>query len=249
MIWLEAFGWGWVASAGLLLGAAAGMYGPLEHRGIARTMAFGAGILLAALSADMLISAWQALGGAPAAAAMLAGAGVFSGVNAWLSRRGAKDRKRCGGCVRQATESDHPGSGAAIAAGTIMDAIPEGLILGLETAQTGSPGLATLAAFVLGNFPEALSASSGMTVARRPKHQIWLIWLAAAAITATTAGLSAAFLPGASEANVAYLNAAAAGALLAMTVETLVPEAADGSPAFNGIFAAAGFILLLALLP
>lgn len=249
MIWLEAFGWGWVASAGLLVGAAAGMYGPLEHRGIARIMAFGAGALLAALSLDLVANAWRSAGALPVAGAMLSGAAIFSGVNAWLSRRGAKNRKRCGGCVHQSTEADHPGSGMAIAAGTILDAIPEGLILGIETVQSGAPGLATLAAFAIGNFPEALSGAAGMTVARRPTWQIWFIWAAAAGITALAAGISAALLPGISPMGSACLEAAAAGALLSMTVETLIPEAADGSPAFNGIVAAAGFVLLLSMLP
>lgn len=249
MTWLVGAGWGWIASLGLWAGAAAGMYGRLEHRGIARAMALGAGVLLAVLSLDLLAAATREGGAVRVTAAFALGAVAFSLANAWLARRGARDRKRCGGCVEQPSEQSSPGSGLAIVFGTMLDALPESVIIGLETtARGGGLGWAVVAAFALGNFPEALSSAAGMTAARRSARYIWAVWIAASALSAATAGASAAFLPAASAEALAHLKAFAAGALLAMTVETLIPEAAHGAGAFTGTLAAGGFIVLMLFL-
>lgn len=248
MTWLVGAGWGWIASLGLLAGAAAGMYAPLEHRGIARAMALGAGVLLAVLSLELLGAATREGGAVRVTAAFALGAVAFSLANAWLARRGARDRKRCGGCVEQPSERSSPGSGLAIVFGTMLDALPESVILGLETASGGSPGWAVVAAFAVGNIPEALSGAAGMTAARRSARYIWAVWIAASALSAATAGASAAFLPAASAQALAHLKAFAAGALLSMTVETLIPEAAHGAGAFTGTLAAGGFVVLMLFL-
>lgn len=99
-------------------------------------MALGAGLLLAAAAVELAAEVtrthpWIGV------AALLAGAATFSAANAWLSRRGAKHRKRCGECVAQSSEADVPNSGLAIAMGTAMDAVPEAIVLGLSCTHTG----------------------------------------------------------------------------------------------------------------
>ena len=96
--------------------------------------------------------------------------------------------------MQQATESTHPGSGLAIAIGTVVDGAAEGIVLGIETARSGGPPVALLIAFMLGNFPEALSATAGMDVARRSRRYIFAVWVAAALFMSAIAALSAAFL-------------------------------------------------------
>jgi zinc transporter, ZIP family len=246
--WIEAAGWGGLASFGLIVGALAGLFSPLEHRGIARAMAVGAGVLLATASLDLTITAISRSGALQTALFLALGAGSFSLVNAWLARRGAKDRKRCGGCVQQATESMHPGSGVAIAIGTVFDSAPEGIVLGIETARSGGPQLAVLMAFMLGNFPEALSATAGMDVAGRSRRYIFGVWLAAALFMSAVAALSAAFLLEMPVAAESWIDAFAAGALLSMTVETMIPEATQDAATLNGVLATGGFIALLLLL-
>jgi zinc transporter, ZIP family len=248
LAWIAAAGWGGLASLGLILGALAALFSPLEHRGIARVMAVGAGVLLATASLDLTIAAVDHAGALQTALFLALGAGSFSLVNVWLARRGAKDRKRCGGCVQQATESTHPGSGLAIAIGTVFDSAAEGIVLGIETARSGDPPFALLIAFMLGNFPEALSATAGMEVAGRSRRYIFVVWLAAALFMSVIAALSAAFLikmPGTAQ---SWIDAFAAGALLSMTVETMIPEAAQDTASLNGMLAAGGFVALLLLL-
>ena len=246
--WLDAAFWGWVASLGLIAGALAGLYAKLEHQAIARVMAIGAGLLLAALSIDLIIESIEVAGHWQACVGLGGGAVAFSGLNALLARQGAKHRKRCGDCQRQATEQEAPGSGVAIAMGTVLDLIPESMVLGLETVRSGAPALAILVAFFLGNVPEALSGSAGMVTAGRTKTYVAGLWIGASVLGALAAGTSAALLNGTPAQIMGWLSAFAAGGMLAMVVETMIPEAAHGSPRFNGIIAAAGFAGIIVLL-
>jgi zinc transporter, ZIP family len=248
LAWLAAAGWGGLASLGLIVGALAGLFSPLEHRGIAHVMAVGAGVLLATASLDLTISAIGGGGPLQTALFLALGAGSFSLVNAWFARKGAKDRKRCGGCVQQATESTYPGSGLAVAIGTVLDSAPEGIVLGIDTARSGAPQVAVLLAFMLGNFPAALSATAGMEVAGRSRRYIFGVWVAAALFMSAVAALSAAFLIKMPAATQSCIDAFAAGALLSMTVETMIPEAAQEAAPFNGVLATGGFVALLLLL-
>jgi zinc transporter, ZIP family len=178
--WLQAAGWGLLSASGLLIGAVGGYYTWLQHTTIARVMTFAAGVLLAVVAVDLVINArgaaslhWTVMG-------LLCGAAVFSSVNWLLSRRGAQHRKRCGECVEQPVEEQQPGSGLAIAAGTFLDGVPEGVVLGLSVL-----------------------------------HQT--------------------------------VEAFAAGAILALVSETMIPEAFHGSPQFNGLLLVVGFVALLIL--
>jgi ZIP family zinc transporter len=141
--WLQAAGWGLLSASGLLIGAVGGYYTWLQHTAIARVMTFAAGVLLAVVAVDLVIEARSAASLQWTVIGLLCGATVFSSINWLLSRRGAQHRKRCGECVEQATEEQQPGSGLAIAVGTFLDGVPEGLVLGLSVLQQGAPGLGT----------------------------------------------------------------------------------------------------------
>jgi ZIP family zinc transporter len=132
--------------------------------------------------------------------------------------------------------------------GTVLDLIPESMVLGLETVRLGAPALAILVAFFLGNVPEALSGSAGMVTAGRTKTYVTGLWFGASVLGALAAGTSAALLSGTPPQIMGWLSAFAAGGMLAMVVETMIPEAAHGSPRFNGVIAAAGFAGIIMLL-
>ena len=171
--WLQAAAWGFLSASGLLIGAVGGYYNWLRHSSIARVMTFASGVLLAVVAVELVINArvvaslhWTVLG-------LLCGAAMFSFVNWLLSRRGAQHRKRCGECVEQPDEEQQPGSGLAIAAGTFLDGVPEGVVLGLSVLHEGAPGLGTVTAFFLANIPEALSSSAGMRQAGRSARYVF----------------------------------------------------------------------------
>jgi ZIP family zinc transporter len=242
-VW-AALTWGAASSVWLPIGAITGSFLRMPHRAIAMAMSVGAGLLLAGVSLKVAADAIRIAGPVPAALLLLLGATLFSASNALLMRFGAAHRKRCGECIEQPAESQQPGSGVAIALGNALDGLPEALVLGIALRDQVVP-LALVFAFSAGNFPEAVSSATGMRAAGRSYSYILLVWSAiglgaAVAVAAGYVGftsLSGAWPP--------RLQAFGAGALLAMTAETMIPEAFHNSPRFSGLLAAFGFGLLL----
>ena len=235
---------GVVSFAGLLVGALAGTFARMPHQQIAMAMSVGAGLLLAGVSLKVAAESIRIAGPMAAALSLLLGAAVFSASNALLARFGAAHRKRCGDCIRQPTAAQQPSSGLAIALGNVLDAAPEAMVLGIALRNPVVP-LALVIAFAVVNLPVALSSTAGMRAAGRSYLYIFLLWsgIAIGGAVAIVAGylgfgsLSEAWPP--------RLQAFGAGALLAMTAETMIPEAFHESPRFSGLLAAFGFGLLL----
>ncbi len=247
-VWLRAAGWGALSASGLLIGAVGGYYMSLQHTIIARVMTFAAGVLLAVVAVDLVINARGATSLQWTVAGLLCGAAVFSFVNWLLSRRGAQHRKRCGECVEQPEEERQPGSGLAIAAGTFLDGVPEGVVLGLSVLHRVAPSPGTVAAFFLANIPEALSSSAGMRRAGRSARYVFGVWFGIALMISLAAALAGLVLRGTGPAVRGTVEAFAAGAILALVSETMIPEAFHGSPQFNGLLLVVGFVALLILL-
>ena len=246
--WLQAAGWSFLSASGLLIGAVAGYYTRLQHTAIARVMTFAAGVLLAVVAVDLVIDArgvtslhWTVIG-------LLFGAAVFSSVNWLLSRRGAQHRKRCGECVEQPSEEEEPGSGLAIAAGTFLDGVPEGVVLAISVLHQGAPGLGVVTAFFLSNIPEALSSTAGMRRAARSARYVFGVWIGIVLMIGFAAAVAGLVLRGSDSAVRGTAEAFAAGAILALVSETMIPEAFHGSPQFNGLLLVVGFVALLILL-
>jgi zinc transporter, ZIP family len=242
-VW-AALAWGMLSSVGLVVGAVAGSFYRLSHHAIALAMSVGAGLLLAAASLELAAEAIRIAGPGPAVVSLLLGAAALSAANALLARFGAAHRKRCGECTPQPSESQRPGSGVAIALGSALDAVTEGLVLGLALRER-AVALELVIAISVGNLPEALSGAAGMRSAGRSSRYILLLWsaIATGAAVATAAGYAAFGSLGQSWPP--HLQAFGAGALLAMTAETMIPEAFHNSPRFSGFLAAIGFCVLL----
>ena len=245
--WGRAAVWGALAGSGLLVGLLAVFITRPTHGGIARVMAFGAGALLGTVSIQLVLSAQEQAGVLHTTIVLLVGALLFSFVNVWLARAGAQNRKRCGECLPQENERDKPGSGMAIAIGTIIDALPEGLILGIAVAQGTAPTVAVVAGFFLANVPESMSGSAGMYLAGRSMRYILSVWATASVVTPLAAALGAVLFASASPTMSGTLDALSGGILLAMALETMVPEAFDKAPLFSGSVAVLGFAVIAAI--
>ena len=239
-----AFCWGLVAASGVLVGALLGLVTRLRHRAIAAVMSLGAGLLLSAASVKIAAEALILAGAASTIGGIIAGAAIFSLANAALVI--AKDRKRCGECKSQPSEADAPGSGTSIALGTALDAVPEALVLGVAL-RAGASDLALVVALALANVPEALSGTAGMRLASRSSAYVLSLWGAITLGTAATAALAFYFLGGLGPDATGILKAFGAGALIAMVVETTIPEAFHNGPRYSGVLAAAGFATLILL--
>jgi zinc transporter, ZIP family len=239
LIWaVWAFCWGLAAAFGALVGAILGLITHLRHRAIAAFMSLGAGVLISAASFKVASDALVLAGAASTVAGIVAGAATFSIVNAALTT--AKDRKRCGECKPQPSEAEAPGSGTSIALGTALDAVPEALVLGL-TLRSGGPDLALVIALSLSNIPEALSGTAGMRLASRSPTYVLILWSSPTLVTAAITALGFYFLTDLGPDVRAILKAYGAGALIAMTAESMIPEAFHNGPRYCGVLAAAGF--------
>jgi ZIP family zinc transporter len=244
-VWI-ALALGAMSSLGFLVGAIAGLFFRMPHQKIAMTMSVGAGLLLAGVSLKLAADAIQIAGPTAAASSLLLGAAAFSASNALLARFGAAHRKRCGDCVQQPSESQQPGSGAAIAIGNALDAVPEAMVLGIALRDPVVP-LGLVMAVSVGNLPLALSSTAGMRAAGRKSLFILSLWVAIAVGAAVVIAAGYVGFGSLGPAWPPRLQAFGAGALLAMTAETMIPEAFHNSPRFSGLFAAFGFGLLLLL--
>ena len=241
---VTAFGWGLAAASGLLVGAGLGLTTRLRHRAVAAVMSLGAGVLLSAASIQLASEALLLAGPASTVGGLVAGAATFSIANAALAT--ARDRKRCGECRPQPTEAEAPGSGASIAIGTALDAIPEALVLGV-TLRAGGPDLALIVALALSNLPEALSGTAGMRLASRSSTYVLGLWGGIALGTAATTALAFCLLGDVGPGVTAILITYGAGALIAMAAETMIPEAFHNGPRYSGVLAALGFAALIVL--
>jgi zinc transporter, ZIP family len=237
-----AFCWGMVPASGVLIGTVLGLTAHLRHRGVAASMSLGAGVLLSLASVKVASEALMLAGAASVVGGIIFGGATFSIANAALVT--AKNRKRCGECKPQPSEAEVPGSGTSIALGTALDAVPEALILGI-TLRASGPDVALVVALGLSNVPEALSGTAGMRLASRSTIYILSLWGGIMLLTAVTTALAFHFLSGFGPQATAVLKAYGAGALIAMTAETMIPEAFHNEPRYSGILTAAGFATLI----
>ncbi|MUK01176.1 ZIP family zinc transporter [Vibrio cholerae] len=239
-LWLQAFSWGAIAGGALLIGSAIAWKWTVPPRMVAFVMAFGAGVLISALAFELVAEAQDAGGLAPTAVGFLVGAVTYVGANAVLARKGAQHRKRSGG--QQPSEQDSAGSGNAIALGALLDGIPESVVLGLGLVAGGAVNPAVLVAIFISNVPEGLSSSAGMKNAGRSGRYVFGLWgvIAFASGLAALAGYS--LLAGASGGTIAFITAIAAGAILAMVADTMIPEAFERQHMLTGLIAALGFL-------
>jgi len=238
---MEGFWWGLLASSSLLIGAAIVLWRPPGQRTIGLVMAFGAGVLISAVSYDLVEDAATRASGLVLLLGLAAGALTFFVGDRVIDRLGGEGRKRSTGVQAQSVQAAGGAGGAAIALGTVLDGIPESVVLGATLIGGGGVSVAMLAAIFLSNLPEAMSATAGLLKAGTGVGRLWLLWGSTTAVSAAAAGIGYLALDGASPAVVAITQAFAAGALLTMLVDTMIPEATEFGGPVTGLVTVLGF--------
>lgn len=244
-VWLQAGFWGLVGGSALLLGAVVGYYLHIPGRAIAAIMAFGAGVLISALAFELMDEAYQRGGFDSTAIGFLGGALVYTMANWYLAYQGAKHRKRSG--KQQSSEEEQSGSGLAIAIGALLDGIPESIVVGLSLLEGGTVSWVTVAAVFLSNIPEGLSSAAGMKRAGRSWRYVFGVWGGIAFLSGVAALVGYAIFQQFSAEIVAATTAVAAGAILSMLVDTMIPEAFEQTHNFAGMITVVGFLVAFVL--
>lgn len=237
--------WGLVGGSALLIGAAFGYFVQIPQRVIAAIMAFGSGVLISALSFELMDAAYQRGGFDSTAIGFLGGALVYTGANWYLASQGAKHRKRSG--KHQPSEEENSGSGLAIAIGALLDGIPESIVVGVSLLDSGVVSGVTVAAVFLSNIPEGLSSAAGMKHSGRSIRYIFGVWGTIMVLSGLAALLGYAVFQQFSPEVIAATTAVAAGAILAMLSDTMIPEAFETAHNFAGLITVCRFLVAFVL--
>jgi ZIP family zinc transporter len=232
---LEAAWWGFVGGAALLVGAAIGVLWQVPARIVGLVMGFGAGVLFSALAFELAAEAYETAGAPPVVAGLLAGALVFYAGDAWLDRRGA-DRRKC-------PAGGQPGTAAsALVLGALLDGIPESAAIGLSLVDGAGVGVAVVTAVFLSNVPEAVAASVGLRAAGQGARHILGVWGLVTLAGTVAAALGYALMDDVGSPGIAATQACAAGAILTMLADTMLPEAVEHAGPLVGLVTALGFV-------
>ena len=230
-----AFGWGTLGASSLVIGAVAALGLRIGLRAIGLIMGFGAGVLISALSFDLVEEAIaKSSGDGWVAAGVFAGCAVFFGGNLLIDRLGGGDRKDADG-------GQEDGSALAIVLGTVLDGVPESMVIGLTIYEGGAVGAAYLAAVFISNLPESISSSSGLATSGWAKSRILWMWIGIALISGLASLAGYGLFQDSPPDTVAFVLAFAAGAILTMLAQTMMPEAYEHGGKQVGIMTTLGF--------
>jgi zinc transporter, ZIP family len=249
--------YGLLASSSFLIGVTVGLLTTPPRRVVAAIIAFGAGVLVSALTFDLMREAFDT-GGAPfAITGFLLGALVYVVVDVALERLAARSPKRTGrdpqdvvphAAAKPESAETAAVAGTALLAGAVLDGIPESAAIGLSLHAEGSGlGIVLLAAVFLANVPESISSAVSMRQEGRSRGYILGVWSAVAVlcVLATIAGY--ALLDGLPPNLVSAILAFAAGSILALLADTMMPEALQRGGPFVALATAIGFACALLL--
>ena len=238
--WIAAGFWGLVAGSALMIGASIAYFTRVSSRTIAAIMAFGSGVLISALSFELMDETYKRGGFVATSIGFIVGALIYT-FAAWiLAKRGARHRKRSG--QQQPNEQDTAGSGLAIAIGALLDGIPESIVIGLSLLEGGAVSKVAVIAIFLSNIPEGLSSAAGMKKANRPAAYIFGVWGGIAILSGLASLAGYLVFRNFSDAVISATTAIAAGAILSMLADTMMPEAFQETKSFTGLLTVLGFL-------
>jgi zinc transporter, ZIP family len=231
---LEAAFWGLVTAGSLWVGAALAAFGRLSQRAIGLAMAFGAGALIAAVAYELVIDAFDT-DLRLASLGFACGGLTFYVGDVVVDRMGGEGRKSMMG------EAQLAGAASAIVLGTVLDGIPESFVLGSSLVEEGGVPVAVVVGVFVSNVPEALSGTAGLLAAGWSRARVFGMWSAVvvASVVATVAGWY--LIDSVGNAGGAFVTAFAAGALIVMLADTLMPEAFKLGGREAGLVTALGF--------
>jgi ZIP family zinc transporter len=224
--------WGALAASSLVVGGLLGVAREWPDRAVGLVLAFGAGALISAVSFDLAQEGAQIGGPGTVAGGLAAGALTYY----------ALDR-----VVDRPAEDGRSGGGGALALGALLDGIPEQLVLGITIASAEGVSVSLLVAIFVSNLPEAIGASADLRAAGRRPGTIRRLWIAIATICTLAAVAGYAAADATSGNLLAAIDGFAAGSLLVMLIDSMIPEAARDGGRAAGLVTVLGFAVAAGL--
>jgi zinc transporter, ZIP family len=239
---IDAIVWGGLAASSLLLGSAIAFLHPLGRQALGLIMAFGSGFLISAVAYDLVADAFDTSGGNGIWLGLLIGAVTFFVGDLLIDRAGGADRKSADPEPGRTRSSARP-----IFLGTVLDGVPESVVLGLTLLSGEGLSVAFFVAVFLSNLPEAISATTGFIKDGASRGRIFALWGSVVIVSAVAAGLGFAFFDSASPTTIAFVQAFAAGAILTMLADSMMPEAFTNARRVAGLATTLGFAVAFAI--
>jgi zinc transporter, ZIP family len=230
---LAAFGWGCLAASSLLLGALLAFARPWSPAQVGAVLAFGAGALISAVSFELWEEGSQIGGLGWTGLGLAVGALTYFGCDTLLQRRS-----------RGRQEGD---TGRALALGAFLDGIPEQLVLGIGLARGDGIGVALLVAIFASNLPEAIGSARDMADRGTARRSVLGLWLAVGLACALSTAVGFAIADSAGGPVQGAVNGFAAGALLVMLIDSMIPDARQDGGRLAGLATVLGFAVAVAL--
>jgi ZIP family zinc transporter len=235
-----ALGWGALAASSLVVGALLAFARHWPDRQVGLVLAFGAGALISAVSFELAAEGLRVGSLGATAIGLGAGALTYYGLDGTIARRFSSGRGRGG----RGSGSD---PGTALALGAFLDGIPEQLVLGIGLAAGEGVGIGLLVAIFVSNLPEAIGSASEMRESGTERAKVLRLWGLVAAICTLASVAGYAIADAASGELRAGIDGFAAGALLVMLIDSMVPEATRESGRVAGLVTTLGFAVATAL--
>jgi zinc transporter, ZIP family len=230
----EAFFWGMLGSVSLILGAVVVAVNMPSARTLGLIMGFGSGVLISAVAFELVEEAASVAKGLGATTiGFFIGMGVFLLGDQAISTMGYRDRKKM--------NAVHSASGLAIVLGIILDGVPESAVLGLTVLESGTIGVAVLAAVFLSNLPESIAATSGLRSSGWSWGSVYGLWTGIVLVSRIAAAVGYQLMSAATPAAFAFVLAFAGGAILSMLATTMMPEAYQHGGRLVGLATTIGF--------
>lgn len=237
-----AAGWGALAASSLVIGALLGLQRHWPDRQIGAVLAFGAGALISAVSFELAQEGFEVGGAGWVAIGLALGALTYFFASRALDRRGGRRGHR-----PPSRPGTGMGEGGALALGATLDGIPEQLVLGIGLAAGDGISASLLLAIFISNLPEAIGSASEMHGGGRGRRSIIELWLAVAAVATLATIVGWVLADDAGAAFTAAIDGFAAGALLVMLVDSMIPEARTRAGRIAGLVSVLGFALAAGL--
>ncbi|MBW9111492.1 ZIP family metal transporter [Microbacterium ureisolvens] len=257
-LWLAALS-GLIGGGTLLVGAAVAWFVEIPQRVVAGIMAVGAGVLISTLAFELVEEAAADGGLVPTTVGFLGGAILYIVADQLISRRSKQpaaaapqidtsateysdgDQVSASIVARRAGAQAVSGAGLVIAVGALIDGIPESIVMGLSVLQ-GGISIPIVAAIAISNFPEGLGSTAALKRGGSSAGYVAKLWVGIALVTVVASVLGYVAFQSASPSLIALITTIAAGGLLAMVCNTMIPEAFDEQHALTGLWATIGFL-------